>query len=251
MIGVSSTSFSAYGFEEVLEEVSKEFELWEIFSEAEHYVQKISGILAIMAPSYNLKYSIHAPICDTNPASLNERMREASVLEILSLVESALSLNIDTITIHPGIYPLVVSDQEDKAIAAAKKSLRTLDRVMSEYGIRLALENMPNLPFMLGRTSDELSALVEGTELGVCFDLGHANTVGDIDSFVDSLGSRFINVHVHDNRGKTDEHLTIGEGTVDFEAVLKKMGAYRGNYVIESRDFPSALESRDILRQML
>ncbi|KQM10524.1 MAG: sugar phosphate isomerase/epimerase family protein [Candidatus Methanomethylophilaceae archaeon] len=251
MIGVSSTSFSAYRFEDVLEEVSKEFELWEIFSEAEHYVQNISGMLAVMAPSYDLKYSVHAPICDTNIASLNERMREASVLDLISLVESALTLNVSTITVHPGVYSLVVPDLEEKSVAAAKKSLRTLDRIMAEYGIKVAVENMPNLDFMLGRTPQELADLVEGTELGICFDIGHANTVGDIDGFIDLLGSRFVNVHLHDNRGKIDEHLVLGEGNVDFGSALKKLSSYKGNYVIESRDFPSAVESRDILRQML
>lgn len=251
MIGVSSTSFSAYKFEDVLEEVSKEFELWEIFSEAEHYVQNISGTLAVIAPSYNLKYSIHAPICDMNIASLNERMREASVLDLLSLVESSLSLNINTITVHPGVYSLAVPDLEEKSVAAAKKSLRTLDRIMAEYGIKVAVENMPDLNFMLGRTPQELADLVDGTELGVCFDIGHANTVGDIDGFIDLLGSKFVNVHIHDNQGKTDEHLVLGEGNVDFQSTLKKLSSYKGNYVIESRDFPSAVESRDILRQML
>lgn len=251
MIGVSSTSFSAYRFEDVLEEVSREFELWEIFSEAEHYVQNISGMLAVIAPSYDLKYSVHAPICDNNIASLNERMREASVLDLISLVESALSLNVSTITVHPGVYSLVVPDMEEKSVAAAKKSLRTLDRIMAEYGIKVAVENMPNLDFMLGRTPQELAELVEGTELGVCFDIGHANTVGDIDGFIDLLGSRFVNVHVHDNCGRNDEHLVLGEGNVDFKSALKKLSSYRGNHVIESRDFPSAVESRDILRQML
>ncbi|MDD4245429.1 MAG: sugar phosphate isomerase/epimerase [Candidatus Methanomethylophilaceae archaeon] len=231
--------------------MSKEFELWEIFSEAEHYVQNISGMLAVIAPSYDLKYSVHAPICDNNIASLNERMREASVLDLISLVESALSLNVSTITVHPGVYSLVVPDMEEKSVAAAKKSLRTLDRIMAEYGIKVAVENMPNLDFMLGRTPQELAELVEGTELGVCFDIGHANTVGDIDGFIDLLGSRFVNVHVHDNCGRNDEHLVLGEGNVDFKSALKKLSSYRGNHVIESRDFPSAVESRDILRQML
>ncbi len=122
---------------------------------------------------------------------------------------------------------------------------------MAEYGIKVAVENMPNLDFMLGRTPQELADLVEGTELGICFDIGHANTVGDIDGFIDLLGSRFVNVHLHDNRGKIDEHLVLGEGNVDFGSALKKLSSYKGNYVIESRDFPSAVESRDILRQML
>ena len=48
MIGVSSTSFSAYPFEDVIEGVSKFFKHWEIFSEAEHHLPVIAPGLAMV-----------------------------------------------------------------------------------------------------------------------------------------------------------------------------------------------------------
>ena len=202
-------------------------------------------------PSYKLSYSIHAPISDINIGSLNERIREDSILELLTTAESAANLNIDLITIHPGLTSMAVPYMEEKAAEKAKKSLRSIDRISSEYGVRIAVENMPAFPFMLGRTAEELKFLMEGTNLGFCLDIGHANTTGQIDELIKEFGDRLINIHIHDNNGEHDEHLTLGEGSIDFKDVIGKLKGYTGNYVIESKSFPSAVESQDYLRSLL
>ena len=251
MIGVSSTEFSAYMFEEVIAEVSKVFDHWEIFSEAEHRLQPLVSRFIDLMPSYNLSYSIHAPISDINIGSLNERIREDSVIEILTTAETAANLNIDTVTIHPGLSCMAVPYMEEKAAEKARKSLGSIDRIASEYGIRIAVENMPAFPFMLGRTAEELKYLLDGTNLSFCFDIGHANTTDQIDEIIKEFGDRFVNVHIHDNNGEHDEHLTLGEGSIDFKSVLAKLGNYRENFIIESKSFPSAVESQDYLRSLL
>ena len=252
MIGVSSTEFSAYMFEEVIAEVSKVFDHWEIFAEAEHRIQSIEARLMDLLPSYSkLSYSIHAPISDINIGSLNERIREDSILEILTTAETAANLNIELITIHPGLTSMSVPYMEEKAIEKAKRSLSAIDRISSEYGVRIAVENMPAFPFMLGRTAEELKELIGTTNLGFCLDIGHANTTNQIDDLIKEFKDRLINVHIHDNHGEHDEHLTLGEGNIDFKKVIDSLKGYTGNYVIESKSFPSAVESQDYLRPLL
>ena len=251
MIGVSSTEFSAYMFEEVIAEVSKVFDHWEIVSEAEHRLQPLVSRFLDLMPSYNLSYSIHAPISDINIGSLNERIREDSVIELLTTAETAANLNIDTVTIHPGLSSMAVPYMEEKAAEKARKSLGSIDRIASEYGVRIAVENMPAFPFMLGRTVEELKYLLDGTNLGFCFDIGHANTTDQIDDLIKEFGDRIVNVHIHDNHGEHDEHLTLGEGSIDFKSVLAKLGNYKENFIIESKSFPSAVESQDYLRPLL
>jgi len=251
MISVSSTKFCEQSIEETLKNVSKEFDHWEIFSEGEHYLPLVLSRFGAVAPSYNMKYSIHAPICDVNIAALSERMREASVMEMMSIMEQAISMEVKLITIHPGVHSMAVFGQEQKSVARAKKSLRTLDRVTSEYGIRIAVENMPAFPFFLARTAEELKDLLDGTDMKVCFDIGHAHTTGQIDPMIELLGDRIANIHIHDNHGQKDEHLTIGEGDIDFQNVLGKIGKYKGNYVIESKSLTSAVESKKKLQVML
>ena len=251
MIGVSSTEFSAYLFEEVIQEVSKVFEHWEIFAEAEHRLPSLESRLMDIIPSYNLSYSIHAPISDINIGSLNERIREDSVIELLTTAETAANLNIDLMTIHPGMTSMAVPYMEEKAAEKAKKSLRSLDRISAEYGVVIAVENMPAFPFMLGRTAEELKELLDGTNLRFCLDIGHANTTDQIDELIKEFRDRLANIHIHDNHGEHDEHLTLGEGDIDFKRIIDSLKGYTGNYIIESRSFPSAVESQDYLRPLL
>jgi sugar phosphate isomerase/epimerase len=238
-------------FEEVIAEISKVFDHWEIFAEAEHRLPSIESRFRDLMPSYKLSYSIHAPISDINLASLNERIREDSILEILTTAESAANLNIETITIHPGLTSMAVPYMEEKAVEKAKKSLSSIDRISAEYGVRIAVENMPSFPFMLGQTAEDLNELIGTTNLGFCLDIGHANTTGQLDELIKQFRDRLINIHIHDNRGEHDEHLTLGEGNIDFKSVISKLGGYSGNYVIESKSFPSAVESQDYLRPLL
>jgi len=249
MIGASSTNFSAQNIEDTLREVSKEFELWEIFAEGEHYLPYVLKRFAAVAPSYDMKYSIHAPISDMNIASLNERMREASTLEMMATMEQAIEIDVNVVTIHPGMYSMTVPGQEQKSIEKAKRSLRTLDRVTAEFGIKMAVENMPSFRFFLGRRAEELMELIDGTDMRICFDIGHANTTGEADNIIDLLGDRIANIHVHDNMGDNDDHMTIGDGSTDFTK-LRGLSKYRGSYIIESRDLASAVESKKRLRKM-
>lgn len=250
MIGVSSTQFSAYLFEEVIEEVAKVFDHWEIFAEAEHRLPAIESRFRDLLPSYKLSYSVHAPISDINIASLNERIREDSILEILTTAESAASLNIDTITIHPGLTSMAVPYMEEKAVEKAKKSLSSIDRISAEYGVRIAVENMPSFPFMLGHTAEEMNDLIGMTNLGFCLDIGHANTTGQIDELIKTFRDRLVNVHIHDNNGEMDEHLTLGEGNIDFKRIIESLKGYTGNFIIESKSFPSAVDSQDYLKSL-
>lgn len=251
MIGVSSPSFSSYPIEDVLPGLARFFKHWEIVSEAEHQLPLIAPRLAMMMENYDMTFSLHAPFCDINIASLNERIRESSVMEIINMVEYAVNMNMRTVTFHPGLYSMAVPDMQEKSVMNAKRSLRMLDRISEEYGVTMALENMPSMPFMLGHTAEEMSFLIDGTNLPICFDVGHANTVGEIDKIIDALGDRIVNVHIHDNDGTADKHMTIGDGNIDFEACIKKLGRYMGNYIIESRSLESAVESLDRISLLL
>ena len=237
--------------EETLARVAKEFTHWEIVSEGEHYLPLVMRRLEAVAPSYKVKFSIHAPITDVNIAALSDRMREAATMEIIATMEQAIQLKADTVTFHPGFQSMVTPGMESRAVEKAKRSIRTIDRLMNEFGIIAALENMPSLKFMIGTGAKELNEMVDGTNMKICFDIGHANTVNQIDEIIDLLGDRIKNVHIHDNNGNNDDHMTIGDGKIDFGKVLKRLSNYKGRYVIESRTLESAVISRDRLKPLL
>lgn len=251
MIGISCTEFSAHPFEEILEQVSKEFRHWEIYSEAEHNVLRLWDRLAATKEMFDMSYSIHTPISDTNIAALTERMRESSVLEMIATAGAAGEAGIKIVTVHPGLTSLSVPGMKERAIDNARKSLRILDRTSMEYGVTFAVENMPSFKPMLGKTAEELNMLIEGTNLGVCFDIGHANTTGQIEPMISTFKDRIVNVHFHDNVGDNDDHMTIGDGNIDFKKALDMLSGYRGNYIIESKSMESAIESKKRLSKLL
>ncbi|MCB5280022.1 MAG: sugar phosphate isomerase/epimerase [Candidatus Cloacimonetes bacterium] len=253
MIGVSCPDFCSHNFVEIWNAVSENFKHWEIFSEANHALPTNTGLfLGFRDDHKDMTYSIHAPIADINLASLNERIREASFMEIYSTMESAKEMGIKTITIHPGIYSFAVGGMKERSIANAKLTLKMLAHSARSVGdITLAVENMPSFPIMMGQTPDELGELVDGTDLSICFDIGHANTMNCINEFIDRFKDRLANVHIHDNMGDRDAHLGLGEGNIDFEAVLSKLKGYTGNYIIESKSLESAIRSKVVLEKLI
>lgn len=249
-IGVSSPEFCSHPFEKVLEDVSKRFDHWEIVSEGEHQLPNVAVMFESLKDSYNLTYSIHAPFNDVNIASLNESFRETSVIELIKIMNIASELNVGTITFHPGMYSMVVPGLEKKSVENARRSLRTIERMSEDCGVRMCLENMPGFKFFLGQTPEELNYLLEGTNLPVCLDIGHAHTVNRLDEFIDSVKDRIGNVHIHDNNGSQDQHLTIGQGSVDFDKCLRGLSGYGGRYVIESKGMESAVTSKEVLTNL-
>jgi sugar phosphate isomerase/epimerase len=250
MISVSSPAFSLMPFDQAIETVAKNFRAWEIVAEGRHRLEDIEKRFLESSRSYDLEYSVHAPLSDINIGSLNPAMKAASLKEVLSAIESCNRMDIDLITFHPGfITPLGQLDRP-AVMRETARSVHEIDKAASDSGVLAALENMPRMPMSTCTDPIELLSMVEGTSLGVCFDIGHAHTAGNIDDFLRHV-DRFANVHIHDNDGSSDQHLTIGEGRIDFKHVLSGMAHYRHRYVIEARKIEEAPLSAQRLSKML
>lgn len=250
MISVSSPAFSLMPFDQAIEEVAQGFRAWEIVAEGRHRLPDIEKSFMDVSGSYDLEYSVHAPLSDINIGSLNPTMRKASLDEVLIAIGCCGRMGIELITVHPGfISPLGQLDRP-AVMRETRASLRRIDSAASEAGVTVALENMPRMPITTCTEPAELLSLLEGTSLRVCFDIGHAHTTGNIDDFVKHL-PLFANVHIHDNDGTSDQHRTIGDGKIDFVHVLNAMKGYQRRYVIEARKIETAPVSRDRLRKLL
>ena len=248
-IGISSPNFSLINFEEILEKISKHFDRWEVVAEGKHYLWDIKEKFLEITSSYNIVFSVHAPLSDINIASLNPRMRDESIQQINETIKISSQLGMNMVTMHPGhLSPLGVLVPE-KVKELNKNSVKKISETAEEYGVTIALENMPNQRIT---TCHSLSELLEISDSNVelCFDIGHANTNNNIGEFLDY--GKFANVHIHDNFGKEDPHLVIGEGNIDFRNVLKKLNEkYSGVVVIESRGLKAGVESKNVLMKMI
>ena len=108
---------------------------------------------------------------------------------------------------------------------------------------------MISIKEFLCRDPGELFGMVEGIDgIGVTIDIGHANTTGTVDEFLKNL-PKADHIHLHDNHGSSDEHLSLEKGTVDWGRVSRTLlSSYSGIVVIEGRNLNEAEESLAVVR---
>ncbi|MDI6855840.1 MAG: sugar phosphate isomerase/epimerase [Candidatus Thermoplasmatota archaeon] len=241
-IAVSSPSFSLTDFEVIAEKISKHFKAWEIVAEGKHYLWDIKQKLS----SYELEILVHAPLSDINIGSLNKAMMKESLKQIAETIKTASQLALKLVTIHPACYSPLGVLAKAKVKELCKQSLKELGKVGREYGVRIALENMPKQDFTMCHTLGESIELINDN-VELCFDVGHANTANAIAEFL-TYSKEYADIHLHDNLGIKDEHLPLGKGNIDFKKILNLN--YNNFYVIECRNLEEAVESKKYLENL-
>ncbi len=252
MIGFSSPALTVRPFKEAAEHVLPHFEHWEIISEADHFLPDIKDELRELLETTNLKASVHAPFSDINLAAFDNATRKYSIDLLGEIFRIASELNIDVVTIHPGVIGPIQYYDKLRVEKVQRESLETLSSHSDEYSCAIALENMPDMRYATCKTAEEIERMLDGLDIGMCFDIGHANTTGQLPEMC-RLQSLFSNVHIHDNNGEKDKHFPLGEGSIDFREVISLMSSYSGNYIIEAKsvDMESALGSKRYLEAIL
>lgn len=246
-IGISNPLFSLCDFEEILAEISKHFRYWEIVAEGKHHLSKIKGKLRLL-PSHKMKFSVHSQYSDINIGSLNDAIREASVNEITGAINIAAGAGAGLFTFHPGHLSPFGRLCEEDIRKETKNSIKKIAKIGEDCGITLALENMPNGGLFC--RPEDLLELIDGTDVGLCFDIGHANTTGTIKEFLEYT-ELFFNVHVHDNTGKEDMHMELGRGTIPQDYIKQLLQKYDGSIILEMRSIEDGIRTRERVLKIL
>ncbi|NJE08839.1 sugar phosphate isomerase/epimerase [Thermococcus sp. M39] len=195
----------------------------EIMDEGYHVLDKYNYKPHLEAlESYGLKNIIHAPFSDLNIAALSEKLRRVMLETIFETLEIAHEMGSLLVVLHPGHYSPLSLKFPKAYEKVHKRSLEEIDRVAEKIGVKVALENMPKFPILDGQTADRIYNLIDGTNLYVTFDVGHLYTVTkNYAEFLELLGDRIIHIHLHDNDGKNDSHLALGDGIIPWDDVLE------------------------------
>lgn len=238
------------GLEDAFELVSKEFDGWEIVGEGVHTITDIWQELERIIPSYDLQMSLHAPFSDVNIGSFNAGIREEAVRQVIEAIEVADRLGMKTVTVHPGFLSPISFADPKKVMDITRESIQLIDSKVGGLGIKVGVENMPAMIVTTCRKAEDLLQLIEGTGIGICFDVGHANTTGESENFLQLVES-FVNIHLHDNDGNSDYHMPMGAGTVDFESLIGELIDYSGTFVLETRSVEDALIGKAFLEELL
>ncbi|MBF0500942.1 MAG: sugar phosphate isomerase/epimerase [Candidatus Riflebacteria bacterium] len=163
--------------------------------------------------------TIHAPFYDLNAGAQDPRIRAITLERFLWAIDTAARLKAAQIVIHPGYGPWILTKRFDIWLGRAKENLNKIVAKASELGIRIAFENIYDTH------PRDLAALIEQfpkETVGVCFDIGHFNLFSEtsMKTWLDTLGPRIFEVHLHDNSGDDDDHIALGDGIIKFGPLL-------------------------------
>lgn len=165
-------------------------------------------------------WSFHLPFMPFNVldiASLDEDKRRKTISYQSELIKKAGNIGISAIVIHPSIEPNRETEREEK-IKRAQESLIYLADIAEEYGMTIAVENLPRT--CLGRDSSDMLKLICADErLRICFDTNHLLSQ-PIKEFIRAVGSKIITTHVSDFDFKNERHWMPGEGKINWPEII-------------------------------
>ncbi len=169
--------------------------------------------------------SLHAPFTDLSPGSPDPLIREATAHRFNQTLDLAEELEAHTIVFHPGYDRWKFGGRPTPWLDNSLSFWKPFVDRGAGMECQLVLENI------FEETPDTLVSLLKAVDspwFGHCFDIGHWALFGHstLEEWFDLLGPWMTHLHLHDNHGVNDDHLPIGEGTIDFEtfrSLLKKL----------------------------
>ncbi len=245
-IGFSTLALFMRSFEEFLDIASADgFKIIEILCEGPYWPRNVlnsGGDLEIFS-SYDIDIFMHAPTIDLNPASLNPGIRDETLYQLKETLDLAVKIGAKAITTHPGLIHRLEDRVRDMAKFYSIETLTEANKYAEDVGVIFSVENMPHRYAYFCNTAQEHAYFLEKCGCHATVDLGHANTSEDPESFLELKNTYYY--HLSDNNGEKDQHLALGDGTLNLDLIN---GVNRG--IIELDNYENVLKSRNLLVEL-
>ena len=240
----------------LLEIAAHGFELVELFATRSHFdyhnPAAVADLQQWLAEAGLELRSVHAPVAERyvggrwsgtlSIASADADARARAVGEAERALYIARRIAVSVLVAHLGVPRYQPRDPEigpQDTRAAARRSIEELMRLAQPLGVRVAVEVLPN---ELSRAGSLVHFVEEDVKLddladdaGICLDFGHAHIDGDVVEAIETVSEHLIATHVHDNAGRSDDHLLPFDGSIDWASALtavQKVG-YDGPLMLE------------------
>jgi sugar phosphate isomerase/epimerase len=228
------------------------FEAVELFATRAHFDYKspeaIAEVAEWLSDTRLTLHSIHAPIVERmhqgrwvgafSNASSDESRRKLAVAEAQAAIAVAAHIPFRYLVLHVGVPTSEQQNASDNQPGAARRSVEEIATAAERANVRVAVEVMPNALSDAATLAQLVEEQLDGLDVGVCLDYGHAHLMGDLCEAIEELSGHMWTTHVHDNHGKRDDHLTPYAGTIDWDAAMmetQKIG-YDGALMFEVSD---------------
>jgi sugar phosphate isomerase/epimerase len=189
-------------------------------------------------------YSVHAPVSDRysggrpgemmSIASADAKARAEAIAEVERALQIARRIPMKVLVVHLG-WPRSNTRFGGSNRDAARRSIEELFVLAEPLGVRIAVEVIANDLSRAGSLVHFAEEDLDSAEVGICLDFGHAHLDGDLVDAIEAVSGHLAAIHVHDNRGRADDHLMPFGGTIDWPAALtavQKVG-YDGALIFE------------------
>jgi sugar phosphate isomerase/epimerase len=263
MFGISSHLYVADRLDRdhLVEIAAHGFEAIEVFAVRDHFDyrdrRRAIALAEWLEDTRLVLHSMHAPIAGRyvngswkdglSLAAADDLRRKAAVDETMATLDVAAAVPYKVLVVHCGV-PAPYASPGDNNRGSLIHSLEELAPVAARYGVRLAIEVIPNELSTPSALVDVIESDIDATGLGICMDVGHARMMGDVVDAIETCSGHLVTTHLHDNRGSSDDHLVPGKGVIDWDATtlaFQKVG-YDGTWMFE---LAVAAERKAILEQ--
>jgi len=254
-IGLSTLYCLGEPFKKMTERILKTDTTYiEIVDEGFHALNKRRvQILNELAASYGLKYTVHAPFADINIASPSKPLLNTTLKRLKKSILYASALNCQIWVFHPGLQTGISMFYPGKEWTRNLKTARLLFKFAKDHSVEAAIENVPEpFPFIMKSTEDFKRFYSEVNEnIGLVLDIGHANINKQTELFLTTFADKIVHMHAHNNYGKSDQHLGIGHGNVNWEKVANLVREISYDKIITIESVEHVDESVHRLRRLL
>ncbi len=173
-----------------------------------------------------LPVTVHAPVLDLNPCSINPQVAEISVSETEGAIRFAAGIGASVVTVHPG-RRTAKRPPSDADFARFSRYIARIGAVSAETGVKVAIENMEAAVNSLLCTPGAVREVLDRYPwLSFTLDISHAlgTAPGEAGKYIDLCGDRIVNVHCSLFRAGRNHHPVTGSRHV--AAVLRHLSEY-------------------------
>lgn len=199
--------------------------------------------------SYAPSLSFHAPFMDLCPGAVDTKIRSVTMERFHQILDVAALLEPKCIVFHSGYEKWKYAHNVSLWLEKSLETWHPLLTKAKKLGVKIAIENIfEDEPSNLRLLMEELAS----DNFGICFDAGHCNLFSKLPmhAWLDELKPYIIEIHLHDNDRSADQHLPIGDGTIDFPALFAEMKGRECIHTIESHTPERVLKSLQRLKDL-
>ncbi len=195
--------------------------------------------------------SLHGPIYDMNPVSLDPHIAESSKLRYSQALHVCKEMNVKYLVFHSQYTPIFEVANVYKEWLAQNVDFwqELIDTHLQDSEMVILMENfMDTTPDII----NSLVSRVDSPNFKACLDTGHVNLFSKIPpiDWLDEMGNNLVYIHAHNNSGSRDEHQAFHKGTIDMEGFINHLALlpHKMSLAIEVFNMEGLEESHQMLQ---